>query len=107
VESDGKILLTIDWNTAISQVEKLEEHDVKLYPNPVLDILHLEFWDTTADKKGDFQIFTMNGNAVSHGNIVSTKENINVANLPTWNYLIKWIVGGQTFVKKFIKRSFH
>lgn len=82
---------TVALDPALS-VENIEKNSVKIYPNPVKDMLHIS--GNPAEK--DFEIINSEGRSLMKGNM---RTEINVAKLPKGIYLLKT----ENSVFKFIK----
>jgi hypothetical protein len=68
-----------------SAVNNVNALNVKVYPNPVADILAIEGLPT----KGTITLYNMPGQAVYEQDYNSTVSKINIAKLPSGNYLLK------------------
>ena len=69
--------------TLIKQAEAVNY--LKVYPNPVENILHVE-----TDKTGVFyQLLNISGQSVSNGILENTKQEINLSAFPAGSYILK------------------
>jgi hypothetical protein len=68
--------------TAIGSIPT--EMDIKLYPNPTIDILNIE-----VSAKTDLQILDLNGRVVMSLHLAAGNETIDVAELPAGTYFIR------------------
>lgn len=73
--------------------------EVKIYPNPSSSYIAIQ---NTEDKKMDIEIINMQGRSVMK-NTVSSNEKINIAALPTGQYIININEGTRRVVEKFTK----
>lgn len=71
--------------------------ELKIYPNPTNQILHLHATEKTAL---DYEIYSLVGQRISSG---TTQDQVNVSSLPKGNYYIKISDGKRIVVEKFIK----
>lgn len=71
--------------------------DIEIYPNPVTDVLTVQ----SSEKINEIEIYDISGKKIK----VATNENkVNVKNLPSGAYIIKFTTGAGMVSKKFIKR---
>ena len=79
-------------------VEEPEMEDVRIYPNPVNNILNIEW-------KGmkEAYIYNSMGRLIGHYNNVKDVTAINLENLPTGVYLIMFHNNDQVITKKLVK----
>lgn len=91
------IITNIDPN-AVSENEVV----IRLYPNPVVSELNLEFPSNTIHK---IQIVNSKGEVVNHQNVASASkgEIINLSKLPKGIYFVSLLGDGSPIVKKIIK----
>jgi hypothetical protein len=88
--SDGTNTLTQGFHqgnlSVTTLIEKTElSSNLKVYPNPVENILNVEI-----DKTGmDYQLININGQAVSNGKLENTTQEINFSDLPAGTYFLK------------------
>jgi len=88
--SDGTTALTQGFQQGNLSVTTLIEQPelsstLKVYPNPVKNILHVE-----TDKKGmDYQLLNISGQAVANGKLENTNQEINFSALPVGTYFLK------------------
>jgi len=68
--------------TAIGSI--LTEMDIKVYPNPTIDILHVE-----VSAKTDLQILDLHGRVVMSLHLAAGNEMIDVTELPAGTYIIR------------------
>jgi hypothetical protein len=88
--SDGTNTLTQGFHqgnlSVTTLIEKTElSSNLKVYPNPVENILHVE-----TDKTGmDYQLLNINGQTVSNGKLENMNQEINFSDLPAGIYFLK------------------
>ncbi len=88
--SDGTNSLTQGFHqgnlSVTTFIEKTElSSNLKVYPNPVENILNVE-----TDKTGmDYQLLNINGKKVSNGKLENTTQEINFFDLPAGTYFLK------------------
>jgi len=71
--------------TVSSLVEQdMLDFSLKVYPNPVIDILILE----TDEKQHSYRVINMHGEVVLNGNITAVLQEIDFTNLPRGVYLL-------------------
>jgi subtilisin family serine protease len=91
----------------IISTENVQElgDQIKIYPNPVSDVLTLEFNYTLAMNNIELRIFNLNGQEVNRQNVSSgtTSTNISTENLPAGVYFIQVMVGEKQYTQKVIK----
>ncbi len=76
-------------NIEVSGVAQVSDEKIKVYPNPVADVLNVE-----VDGTADVLIISSDGRVVMSQN-VSQKRDINVSGLAAGTYYVK--IGGSTF----------
>ena len=87
---------------AVSEIalsDKLEQTDLKLFPNPVGDILHLAVKEF---KNARYKIYNTNGQILISSE--KLKDEINVSKLSTGIYILEITNGEKTITKKFSKQ---
>ncbi|MFW5761044.1 MAG: T9SS type A sorting domain-containing protein [Cyclobacteriaceae bacterium] len=88
--SDGTNTLTQGFHQGNLSVTTLIEKtelisNLKVYPNPVENILHVE-----TDKIGvDYQLLNINGQAVSNGKLENKNNEVKFSDLPAGTYFLK------------------
>lgn len=88
--SDGTNILTQGFQQGNLSVTLLIDeaelnYKVKVYPNPVENMLNVE-----TDKAGvDYQLLNISGQAVSNGKLENTTQEINFSDLPAGTYFLK------------------
>ena len=107
--ADGKLLIGTHGNgmfeATITQVLGLEENEfsqnLKIYPNPVSDVLNVELTDYLGARPS-FRIYNLLGQNVSQGELKD--ERIDVSNLNNGLYFLEVTSEGKRGVKRFIKQ---
>ncbi len=74
--------------------------DIKIYPNPVQDILKVD----TAAKLAKYEIYDMSGKVISKNEFKSGNNSIDVSQLIKGTYILKVTVDGKEQSKSFIKK---
>ena len=94
--------IKIDFNAscATTNVENNELLDFSMYPNPASNRLNISAKETIKNA----QIFNILGKNVMNINVNATKASIDVSNLTSGIYLIKYNVNGTAGTAKFIKQ---
>jgi hypothetical protein len=95
----NQLILSTVPNTEISKVTS-----VTISPNPVSDILFLEF--NSDVKSGFYSIFSNLGNEMFKGEFDKSSNNINVSNLVDGIYYIRINSQQGNIVHKFIKTGY-
>ena len=86
--TNGPILSNTDIN----------EKSISLYPNPVKDILHIDYTD-----KGIVYLYDMLGNLVTKSQIHKGQNNVDIKSLPKGNYILVLQNGLKNKTAKIIK----
>lgn len=87
------------WPVGVS--EQVLADGIKIYPNPANDVLHISGINTG----GKIELYNMLGVKVYGGMASGEKENINISQLPTGNYIIQITdVDGHRMQTKVMKR---
>ncbi len=76
-----------------------EAHQIKIYPNPVKDILTIE---TNSTAKQTLEIINLVGQTIYNTNIYKN-TNVDVSHFPKGIYILKLTTDKKTLVKKFVK----
>ena len=86
------------------ELEKLEEQ-IKIYPNPVADILTIEFNYGLTLNNIELKLFNLNGQELNRKNLPSgtTSTNISTEHLSAGVYFIQLIVDEKQYSQKVIK----
>ena len=61
---------------------------IQIYPNPVVDLLHIDIAEEQPDSSITYRILTINGKIISEG-WLKTRTNINLKSYPTGTYLLE------------------
>lgn len=88
--------------TSIGVKENEQKLNVKLYPNPAHDMLHIEF---DSFEKGTIEIFDLMGKVVQAGTFMELRKyaSLPIDRLAPGVYLVKVNCGGKQTVRKFVK----
>ena len=78
------------------------EHNIKVYPNPVYNILTLE---SNTNEISPIRIFDISGKLVMTANITGFQKEIDVSTLPQSVYFIQIITAEKIITQKFVKLS--
>ena len=78
------------------------ENSIKLYPNPVVDILQIS--NTSSEIISNVSIYSVSGALIKEETSIDTIESISVSNLQSGLYFVKIQVNGQVKNFKFIKK---
>ena len=81
-------------------VDELAAGDFKVYPNPTDDIIFIE----TDMEVSRCEIYTETGRLVYIANDCSDRFEINVENLPSGTYIIRFVSDGITHNRRFVKK---
>ena len=94
----GRQIWKIQYNTLSSVTDYFSETEITVHPNPSIDIIHFD----TDSKIGSISIYNSNGQLISIEK--SVNNSINIAQLPSGLYIIRFNIGGKTINKKIIKK---
>ncbi len=83
-----------------TEIMKLEEAGIKMYPNPVTDIIHIE----NLQEKSTIFIFNMNGKLIIQKQVEEAKTKISVSDLPQGLYVLKIQTPLTEYQSKFTKQ---
>ena len=101
---EGYVRLKVDniyTNLTVGIAENVGDK-MRLYPNPVKDILKIEI-DETAIIKGDIEIVNMTGEVVFMGAVSEATSIIDISHLASGEYILQFVLDGYQYRKKFIK----
>jgi len=100
VSQNGKMKVDyIFYSPSNISVDELTYNgDIKLYPNPTVDNIKLEFATNVQDIK--FNIFDLSGRMLANG---IYENSINVSQLPSGTYVLQLSIDGKLRTEKFIK----
>jgi hypothetical protein len=73
-------------DSLLSQESIVTDHLIKLYPNPVRSILHIETPETILN---NYEIYSINGMLLLHGELRKDESEINISALPSGTYFIR------------------
>ena len=91
----------VEWTPAISSVSEEKINQLGLSPNPVTDLLNIE-WPEPLTKATEIQIYSLQGQLVL--NLAWTKaHSIDVRTLPSGIYLLKVMADGKYYNARFAK----
>jgi hypothetical protein len=88
---------TLSFTTGII---KLEESGIKMYPNPVTDIIHIE----NLPEKSTISIFNLNGKLLIQKYVEEVNMKLSVTDLPQGLYVLKIRTPLQEYQSKFTKQ---
>lgn len=100
-ENPGSVLHLDDlsFNGGNVSVDEEEFHNVRLYPNPVNEILHLR-----ADVNTNYRVIDVTGKEIESGRTTSSITEFDVVQLQRGIYFIKLSRNGLTRTIKFVKK---
>jgi subtilisin family serine protease len=93
------------WGPSFVSVEEIEEKpEIILFPNPAMDMIHVQF-NRTADNEYMLEIFDVLGRNALNGKLTPAggKASINIADLTRGTYLLRLSQHGSVINKTFIK----
>jgi len=91
-------MMKFDISTGLNVYDDTE---VSMFPNPVINILHLDFKNTT--QHSVIEILDLTGKTILHQTLQSTNA-INISEFASGVYIVKVINDGYTSVKRFVKQ---
>lgn len=86
VYSENVLELNNLWTNNVNNVNNNPE--IKIYPNPVKDILTIELNNQTELKNNKISIYNSEGNILYSSELENSKQEINISNYPTGIYFI-------------------
>ena len=92
IAAEGDLYL---WGTNPSGIDMIKRQSISIYPNPVLNVIHLEL-----EKNDDVKIYDLTGKVRVSKALAAGPQNLAVDNLPQGIYIVE--VGNKTarFVKE-------
>lgn len=104
--NDAKAVLTevakaTPVNMSNLVIPSKDRNTIEIYPNPTDDKLFISYDGDT--EKISYQICSTSGQVMQTSNTKPVYKYINIKNIPSGNYIIKFNVGSQVISKKFIK----
>lgn len=103
-EDNGDLFNTVSvalkegWALNVNNV--ITKANVVVYPNPATDVLHVELPNSASHT---YKVLNMNGAVALQGVLQSSSASINVAVLPTGNYILKMTNGADVMHTSFVK----
>ena len=94
---DTTFRFTIQHQDGISEFERA----TRLWPNPTSNVLNIEF---NGEFSGDIQLFDMTGRLFKTTEKISERTSIDVSDLSSGVYFIRFVSQNGTFTKKFVKK---
>ena len=87
-----------------SDVKKVDyKTDLSLYPQPATDVLHINNPAKSTTSLSTITVFTMDGRTVLNSVAANFDEKgLDVSNIPSGIYMLKWTNGDETLVKRFV-----
>ena len=83
-----------------TSLSNITDSDIRIYPNPVKSILEITTMDVTIDS---IKVFNMYGALVKIINLSDSRANVDVSQLASGAYFIRFMSGDNVITKKFIK----
>ena len=99
-KSGTYIVDNITLGATVLNVKNNSVLDFSMYPNPTSNMLNISAKEIIQDT----HIFNVLGKNVMSVNVNDTKASIDVSNLDTGIYLVKYIVNGTIGTAKFVKQ---
>lgn len=84
--------------------DMLQEHDVKIYPNPTDGILKVRISGIKNTDKCSLAIYTMRGDRVILDERQQYNFDVNISNQPAGTYLLRITINNQSTTWKIIKK---
>ena len=91
------VALQIDASLSVDDIS--DDFGIKVYPNPVKDILYIK--NPSTFPISSLKVFNIEGQLLIHA--FDVNEGVDMASFPSGLYLIEIVVGGQKIVKKIIR----
>ncbi|MDX8337549.1 RICIN domain-containing protein [Draconibacterium sp. IB214405] len=91
-----------DLTTAVFDY-RMEESDLKVWPIPASDILHINYSEYTMQDYSSFQLFNMNGVVIKDIDMKSTNvKELDVSDVPTGIYMLRMVTSEGALAKKIV-----
>lgn len=94
--------LIVSGINGVLSVEKIEEQGFAVWPNPVTDIVNLDFTFDYVD--AELKIYDLQGREVYQTHLNQKDNRLNISNLTSGMYVVKVIQNGIETSKKIIKK---
>ncbi len=99
----GVVLYTQNVILSVEDNPKQGSTFFNVFPNPVNDILYLQFDDKNQTTKIFIEIMDVLGNIVFKSESKSFNDELNISNLSSGTYIVRALNSDQVFVRKFVK----
>ena len=100
----GVALYTQNVILSVANMDAPNSSFFNLFPNPVNDVLYLQFDNINQPSKIQVEIVDVLGKSVLKTTVRSEIENIDISNLSIGTYLLQANNGKQIFTRKFLKK---
>jgi Secretion system C-terminal sorting domain len=77
--------------------------DIILFPNPTNAVLNIEIPNVTLDRQAEISIYDFSGKRILTKVSTQNRTTINIGKLSAGSYILKVLLNGNLFTKKFIK----
>jgi hypothetical protein len=88
--------------SALAEETTAAKNKIAIYPNPVTDVLSINFKDDEKDSR--IFLFNSSGQIVFFGRVNNSRFNISMSEMPTGLYFLKIEKGGASSVTKIVKK---
>lgn len=94
-------ILRLDFTQILLSTDNFSPQEISLYPNPVSDVLHIDFSDYI---EGTYTVFDGMGTKVLSGNLDTDQKRVDVNHLDSGVYFIELATKDYKAAQKFLKR---
>ena len=88
----------------LSFTDMLNEHDIKIYPNPTYGFLKLSIYGLKGTDKCSMSLYTTKGAQIMAYDVNKESLEINISNQPAGVYLLRITINNNSTIWKIIKK---
>lgn len=88
----------------LSLTDMLNEHDIKIYPNPTYGFLKLSIYGLKGTDKCSMSLYTTKGAQIMANDVNKESLEINISNQPAGVYLLRITINNNSTIWKIIKK---
>jgi len=96
---DAEVIISQELSTSAEYFAY--DHEIKIYPNPTQDLIHIDFSNRFAERC-ELKLYNIDGALLKKEYFFEEQKKINLADLPSGLYLLQLKTGGESYQQRVI-----
>ena len=85
------------------KMDKLQEHDISIFPNPTHGLLMIEINHLDKVEKSSIEVFSLQGKRILYEDNIKTQTQVDLSDYPAETYILKINLGDEQSVWKIVR----